>query len=104
MNISIRIKVQNKTVFAVEVKFVPPCRLVGRVVLVVAIIATAVMPLASQTPPAEKPSFEVASVKPNKSVDAAGGRSNLDQPGGNVTITKFSLRMLMAQAYDLPSL
>jgi len=51
-----------------------------------------------------RPAFDVASIKPNKSVDGGGGRSNLDQRGGHVAITKFSLRMLMAQAYDLPSL
>jgi uncharacterized protein (TIGR03435 family) len=74
------------------------------VVLVVSAIATAVMPAAAQAPPAQKPQFEVASVKPSKSVDTTGGRSNLDQRGDNVIITKFSLRMLIAQAYDLPSL
>jgi hypothetical protein len=76
----------------------------SKVVLVVAAIAAAVMPLPAQAPPAQKPSFEVASIKPNKSVDTTGARSNLDQRAGTVIITKFSLRMLIAQAYELPSL
>ena len=48
--------------------------------------------------------FEVASVKPNKSVSVGGAYSNFGQRGGHVKITKFSLRMLMGQAYGLPTL
>jgi uncharacterized protein (TIGR03435 family) len=44
------------------------------------------------------------SIKPNKSVDAGGGRSDLGQQGGYVRIIKHSLRMLMGIAYDLPNL
>jgi uncharacterized protein (TIGR03435 family) len=51
-----------------------------------------------------RPRFEVASVKANKSVSVGGAYSNLGQRGGHVTITKFSLRMLMGQAYGLPTL
>jgi hypothetical protein len=51
-----------------------------------------------------RPQFEVASVKPNKSVSVGGAYSNFGQRGGHVTITKFSLRMLMGQAYPLPTL
>jgi len=40
---------------------------VNKVLLIVASIACIVMPLAPQTAPAQKPSFEVASVKPNRS-------------------------------------
>src|SRR6267154_1832288 len=48
--------------------------------------------------------FDTASIKPNNSVDEGGGYQNLERPGGHVKITKFSLRMLMGQAFDLPSL
>jgi bla regulator protein blaR1 len=51
-----------------------------------------------------RPAFEVASIKPNKSVDVGGARHNLGERGGRVTITKFSLRMLIGLAYDLPTL
>jgi hypothetical protein len=37
-----------------------------KVVLVVAAIVVAVMPVASQAPPAQKPSFEGISIKPAK--------------------------------------
>jgi uncharacterized protein (TIGR03435 family) len=76
-------------------------RLSSKVVLVVA--ASAAIAAAAQHT-AQKPALEVASIKPNKSVDTTGARSNIDQRGGTVIITKFSLRMLIAQAYDLPSL
>lgn len=48
--------------------------------------------------------FDAASIKLNKSVDVGGANINLARPGGRVTITKFSLRMLMGQAFDLHSL
>ena len=48
--------------------------------------------------------FDTASVKPSKSADEGGAYMNLGRPGGHVKITKFSLRMLMGQAFDLPSL
>jgi len=37
-------------------------------------------------------------------VDEGGTHINLARPGGHITITKFSLRMLMGQAFDLPTL
>src|SRR5262245_14100329 len=45
----------------------------SRIVLVVAVIATAVTPMASQAPPAQKPSFEVASIKPVSPPFPTGG-------------------------------
>jgi uncharacterized protein (TIGR03435 family) len=69
----------------------------GTVVLVVAAIAVAVMPVASQAPPAQKPSFEVATVKPNASGDIR--TLILGQPGGRFTVTNATLKMVMAAAY-----
>jgi uncharacterized protein (TIGR03435 family) len=51
-----------------------------------------------------KPEFDAASVKPNKSVEIGGARSNLLQRGSHVIIVRFSLRMLLGQAYDLRNL
>ena len=51
-----------------------------------------------------RPAFEVASIKPNKSPDTGGARSNIDQRGVQVSIVKFSVRMLMGKAYNLPTL
>ena len=46
-----------------------------------------------------KPSFEVASVKPNRSGDL---RARMEiQPGGRFTATNVSLRMLITNAYQL---
>jgi uncharacterized protein (TIGR03435 family) len=45
----------------------------NRIVLVVAVVATAVTPIASQAPPAQKPSFEVASIKPVPQPFPTGG-------------------------------
>ena len=71
-----------------------------KVVLVVAIIAVVVMPVASQAP-AQKPSFEVASVKPNKS-----GQSTPTQPsqitflpGGRFTATNVTLVDVIVRVY-----
>ena len=58
----------------------------------------------TQSQPQSRPTFEVASIKPNKSVDVGGDRSNLGRKGGYVRIIKHSLRMLMGIAYELPNL
>jgi uncharacterized protein (TIGR03435 family) len=70
-----------------------------KVVLVLAIIATAVMPLASQTPPAQKPAFEVASVKANVSGDK--GVLSRAEPGGRTTIKNATLKLVMEVAYSV---
>jgi Protein of unknown function (DUF3738). len=62
-----------------------------------------VMPAQTHTGTAV-PKFEAASIKPNKSVDVGGARSNLGQTGGNLRIIKHSLRMLIGIAYELPNL
>ena len=67
-----------------------------KVVLVVAAIASAVMPVAAQAP-AQKPSFEVASVKPGRE------RTSLLNvaPGGRFSATGFTLKWLIGFAYRL---
>jgi uncharacterized protein (TIGR03435 family) len=75
-------------------------------VLTIVMVAVIAAPLwAIQKAPTGKGlEFEAASIKPNKSVDVGGANINLGRPGGRVTISKFSLRMLMGQAFDLHSL
>jgi uncharacterized protein (TIGR03435 family) len=57
--------------------------------------------LSAQAPAATttKPSFEVASIKLNKSGEQ--GARMLGQPGGRVTVTNFSLRGLIRNAYRM---
>jgi uncharacterized protein (TIGR03435 family) len=50
-------------------------------------------------PTSDKPAFDVASVKVNKSASPIAIRNNLGQPGGYVTITNAPLRILIADAY-----
>ena len=52
----------------------------------------------SQTAAGDKMSFDVASVKPNKT-SIRGNRENLSQPGGYVSITNYSLQYLIEKAY-----
>jgi uncharacterized protein (TIGR03435 family) len=70
----------------------------GKIVLVVTAIAVAVIPAAAQAPPAKKPSFEVASVKPGDPYD---GRIGIRlQPGGRFSTSNTPLKMLIDFAYD----
>jgi uncharacterized protein (TIGR03435 family) len=57
--------------------------------------------LRAQAPAADAkpPTFEVASIKPNKSGDGRIG--SMVQPGGRFTATNISLGMLLGQAYRL---
>jgi hypothetical protein len=48
--------------------------------------------------PADRPAFEVASIKPSKAENAT---NNLGQRGENVATSAFSLRMLLGSAYNL---
>jgi uncharacterized protein (TIGR03435 family) len=54
----------------------------------------------SARPSADKPSFEAASIKPNKSGSPLLGI--LPQPGGRFTATNVSLGLLIRNAYQLP--
>ncbi len=72
----------------------------GKVVLMIAAFAVAVIPLLSQTSPNPKPSFEVTSIKPsapNLGIRGGGAR------GDKYTMSGASLRMLLQNAYQRPS-
>jgi uncharacterized protein (TIGR03435 family) len=68
----------------------------GTIILTLAVITTAAIPVLSQTPPTQKPSFEVASVKPNTT-----GQGTLIEtpPTGRVNIISATLRTLLRTAY-----
>ena len=72
-----------------------------KIILSLAVITTVAIPLLSQTPPIQKPSFEVASVKPNTS----GRPSNvapISTAGGRFFTTDATLKMLLQFAYQTP--
>ncbi len=56
-----------------------------------------VFPIFSQRPGGTKPSFEVASIKPNTSAEM--GMSVMNQPGGRFVANGITLRLLMSFAY-----
>jgi uncharacterized protein (TIGR03435 family) len=68
----------------------------GKFVLSLAVITTAAIPLLSQAPPTQKPSFEVASIKPNTT-----GQGTLIEtpPTGRVNIISATFRTLLRTAY-----
>jgi uncharacterized protein (TIGR03435 family) len=66
--------------------------------LVLAAVVIAI-PVFSQEPAGTRPSFEVATVKP--SATASNGTSIRVQPGGRLTVTNATLKMLMAVAYKV---
>src|SRR5437016_10779751 len=72
----------------------------SKVVLVVAAIATAVMPVAAQTPPAQKPSFEVTYVKPNRS---GGPPRRIGTEGNRFIAENVPLILLIPMAYRSPA-
>jgi uncharacterized protein (TIGR03435 family) len=67
-------------------------------ILLMLMFAMAVMPATSQTP-AQKPAFEVASIKPSDPDQHSG--SIMIQPGGRLAITGMPLRELVKFAYSL---
>jgi uncharacterized protein (TIGR03435 family) len=69
-----------------------------KIVFLVTAITATVMPVASQRSPAQKPSFEVATVKP-----ANGGRSFLNVPPGSgyFEASGFPLKWFVCHAYRL---
>ncbi len=74
--------------------------LTRKVTLVVTCFAAAVAPLAAQAPSAQKPSFEVTSVKANKS---GGGPLRIAVNGGRFVASNTNLRMLLQFAFRPPS-
>jgi len=64
-----------------------------------AFVALAIGAVAQAPPAPERPSFEVASVKANKSGDNRMMFGN--QPGGGITVTNMPLRELITFAYEI---
>src|SRR5437762_2083836 len=64
-----------------------------------AFVSLAIGAVAQATPTPERPSFEVASVKANKSGDNRMMFGN--QPGGGITVSNMPLRELMTFAYEI---
>lgn len=69
--------------------------------LLIALIGVFAAPVQPQSSgvPADRPKFDVASIKRNNS--AGVGRVNLTQPGGHLTASNVSVKFLMIQAYHL---
>ena len=67
------------------------------VLLIVLGIVVVAIPIVSQVPAGTRPSFEVASIKPNGSAD--NRVALLMQPGGRFIATGVPLRLLMTFAY-----
>jgi len=70
----------------------------GKVVLVVAAIAAAALSLTAQTPPAQKPQFEITSVKPNR-LGRAAGPPQVTAERGRFVGSNAYLRLLLQFAY-----
>jgi uncharacterized protein (TIGR03435 family) len=71
---------------------------IGKLILIAGASAFAVMPLVSQTPASQKPSFEVISVKPG-APDARGFRGGGPR-GNSLSMTNVPVRVLVQQAYS----
>jgi uncharacterized protein (TIGR03435 family) len=56
-------------------------------------------PESQSAPPADRPAFDVVSVKLNKSVSQGGNLGSLAQPGGLYRASNAPLRLLIAAAY-----
>jgi hypothetical protein len=72
--------------------------LTTRVTVCAAGFAMLVVPLWSQTPSPQKASFEVASVKLNRSIGGPANRIDR-QPGGRFVASNITLRILMRGVY-----
>ena len=70
-----------------------------KVLLVMSACALMAIPLLCQTPAAQKPSFEVASIKPSEP-GQRGSRAQV-QPGGRVVINNVAVRNMMTIAYGV---
>ena len=69
-----------------------------KIVFIVTAITATVAPLASQTPPAQRPSFEVATVKP---ANAERSFLNAQPDSGHFLATGFTLKWFVCYAYRL---
>jgi uncharacterized protein (TIGR03435 family) len=68
--------------------------------LTTSVVGLLVASLLASTPHAQRPTFEVASIKRNLSGTLNSGMNN--QPGGRVTVINMSLRQLVRGMYRLP--
>ncbi len=71
----------------------------GKVALIFAAIALAVIPLLSQTAPIPKPSFEVISIKPSAPLGGGAVRIGGGARGNRYNVVGANLKMLLQQAY-----
>lgn len=72
----------------------------GKVLLLVAAVGVAVLPLFSQTASSKKPSFEVISIKPSAPLVGGAIRIGGGTRGDRYNMTGVTLRMLLQQAYS----
>ena len=72
--------------------------LILKIVFVVTAITATVLPAASQTPPAQRSSFEVATVKP---ANAETSFLNAQPDSGHFLATGFTLKWFVCYAYRL---
>jgi uncharacterized protein (TIGR03435 family) len=69
------------------------------VALVVGMAVIAVAVMAAEQGPAQKPAFEVASIKPSLATNASSGQMVGRAPGGRLTATNVPLSFLIQNAY-----
>jgi Protein of unknown function (DUF3738) len=69
----------------------------GKIILSLAVITTPAIPLGSQTPPTQKPSFEVVSVKLNRSGQDGG---SIRPSGDRLIATNVTLKNLLNFAFS----
>src|SRR4051812_4347832 len=78
---------------------------ISRGIVVLSLIGGSTLPMPAQSQQvavAERPSFEVVSIKPNKNQGV--GRVNLTQSGGHLTATNVSVKFVIIQAYQFTHL
>ena len=68
-------------------------------IVLIVVSAAFITSLRAQTPEQTAPAFDVASIKPNQSVERLSGIQR--QPGGRVTITNMTLRTLVTFAHQI---
>jgi len=71
----------------------------NEIVFVVLAVILAITSVRAQSADQKAPAFEVASIKPSKSIDRLSGIQH--QPGGRLTITNMTLRTLVTFAYHI---
>jgi uncharacterized protein (TIGR03435 family) len=69
-----------------------------RALSLLTVVAIAVMPLRSQSPATQKPSFDVASIKPNTQTNTGTG---ISVTPGRLHAENYTLKLLIQRAYDV---